>query len=602
MGAFTVKVGGKEYDVDAPDEATAWKWAKATHLKSIASEGQVEKPPTPFRPSGETALSPGEELLANPYARAVVGAAKPVIGTGQLALNAVGQGEGINREMKNLADATAKAREYVGSTGLDLADMTGQVAALAGPAGLVKQAATTTGRIGQGAVAGGTAGLVEPVNDPNNYWGTKGSQVALGTVVGPVLPAAWEGSKAVGRAIRNVVQPHMGQAGADAAAGRLANQATGDKADEVINALMAAREVVPGSRPTAGQASVAANSAEFAALQKAAADRNPSAYYGPQGIEGQQNAARLAAVRSVGQDQAALAQAVSDRAKRGTANYGAAYAERIGADPTLLYMSRNPYFKDAMEDAVKLAKANKVDPQGDLTQFLHYVKVSLDKQLTKVGDTALGSTEKRTVEKLQKELVGWIKDANPKYDAARAQFARDSRPINQMEVGQELEKRLVPALGEEAGQRATVYAGALRDAPQTIKKATGQPRFESIEDVMTPRQAATLNAVQKDLARDQVATELAKAGRPAALERIGQAVPEAPPSGMFSPVISVARGTYNRATGKATDKILDELALKMQNPQEMARIMRDAKPFERKAIVDALMRLQGVGAANAVTQ
>lgn len=34
MATFDVDVGGKTYEVDAPDAATAWKWAKATHLKN----------------------------------------------------------------------------------------------------------------------------------------------------------------------------------------------------------------------------------------------------------------------------------------------------------------------------------------------------------------------------------------------------------------------------------------------------------------------------------------------------------------------------------------------------------------------------------------
>lgn len=44
MGAFTVNVGGKEYDVDAPDETTAWKWARATHMKTIAPETGAPQP------------------------------------------------------------------------------------------------------------------------------------------------------------------------------------------------------------------------------------------------------------------------------------------------------------------------------------------------------------------------------------------------------------------------------------------------------------------------------------------------------------------------------------------------------------------------------
>jgi len=77
-----------------------------------------------------------------------------------------------------------------------------------------------------------------------------------------------------------------------------------------------------------------------------------------------------------------------------------------------------------------------------------------------------------------------------------------------------------------------------------------------------------------------------------AQEKVGQAVPEAPPSGMFNPTISVTRGLYNRLTGKATDKILDDLAILMQNPKQLAKVMEQAKPTERRALMDGLMKYQ----------
>lgn len=572
-------------------------------ILKLRAEGQSkQQPPTPFRSSGEKALSAGEEFVANPYGRALVGAAKPFIGTGQVALNAVGQGEGINRAMTDLKASTDKAREYVGSRGVDLADMAGQGAALALPVSRMASAATTAGRIGQGMLVGGATGATAPVEAPGNYWGQKAAQTGAGIAVGGLAPGAWELSKALGRGVRNVAQPYLGEWGADQAAGRLANTAAGDLAPQVRGALASPQTIVPGSNPTAGQAASGTNSAEFAALQNLAAERAPSVYSGPGGIEGAQNQARIAALRSVGKTPADLATAEGQRAGDAAANYGAAYQQQIKADPALLKMSDNPYFKDAVGDASKLAAANGVDPKTNLTQFLHYVKISLDKQLSRTGDTALASTEKNAVQSLKKELTDWIGTKNPAYETARSEFAAASKPINQMEVGQYLEGKLVPAISDDAKQRAAAYAQALRDAPGTIKRATGQPRFDSMGQMMDPTQLQTLRGVKADLERDALTQALSQKGMAAARERIGQAIPEAPPSGMFSPLISVARGAYNRLSGNATDKILDDLAVRMQNPQQMARIMESAKPFERKALVDALMRVQAAGAEKAAEQ
>lgn len=549
-------------------------------FQRIKSEGQAVKPPNPFVPSGDKALTAGEEVLANPYGRAAVGLAKPIIGTGQLALNAVGQGEGINREMRNLTASTAKARDFVGSTGLDLADLTGQGAAMALPAGLMRNAATTTGRIGQGALFGGGAGAAETVGSPQDYWSQKLAQIGLGLAGGGVVPGLWEGGKAVGRGVRNVVQPYLGQAGADQAAGRLGLQVAGDKADQIINLLRQNQTIVPGSNPTAGQAAVPANRAEFNALQQIATEKAPSAYVGPQGIAGDQAAARLAAVRTVGQTPADLAAAEGARTAQAVKDYGAAFQQTIKADPTLLRMSQNPFFKGAVADAQRLAEANGVDPKNGLTQYLHYIKISLDKQLGKTGDTALASTEKKAVTNLQDQLVNWMGQKNPAYERARANFEAASKPINQMELGQQLESKLTSPLSDESKQRAVVFANEMRNLSPDLQKT------------LRPDQLEALRHVQADLARDASATELGRAGKPAAEAIIDKNVGKAPPSGMFSPIISVARGAYNRIAGGASEKTLSDLATIMQDPKKMADVMEKAKPFERQQLVDALLRWQ----------
>lgn len=544
------------------------------------------------------ALSKAPDIQGSIPGRFIQGAGRLGVGATQLGANLVGLGDSSNARVADISKRTEQLRGP--DAGYDWAGLAGAVSNPAAIMALSKipMAVSAATRILQGAGVGAVTGALSPVEEEGSFVGDKATQIGIGGLAGAAIPAGWEATKGVGRAARNIIQPYLGKAGADAAAGRLANAAAGDKAPEVINALQNPQQFIPGSVPIAGQAAAQTNSAEFAALQKIAADRAPSAYYGPKGIEGQQNAARLAAVRTVAQTPEALAAAEGARSAAAKVNYGTAYQQAVKADPKLIAISENPYFKDALPDAVKLAEANGINPKSGLTQFLHYVKISLDKQLNKTGDAALDTTEKAAVTRLQKELIGWMGGKNPSYESARAAFAEASKPINQMKIGQYLEDKLIPALSEETKQRASVYANALREAPQTIKKATGSPRFNELEKVMEPSQVATLRGVQKDLARDATAQELARKGMPAAQERIGQAIPEAPPSGMFSPIISVTRGLYNRATGKATEKIMDDLAILMQNPKQLAKVMENAKPAERSAIMDALMKYQAFAAGN----
>ncbi len=570
---------------------------RINRIRSLGREGQVEKPPTPFHSSGETVPTKAEEIAANPYTRFAIGAAKPIIGAAQLGANAVGMGGPINERIQQLSDITQKGRKYIGSEGVDLADMAGQMASpvYGGLAKVMPATASAGGRILQGAGMGGAAGAMSPVENPENYWQQKAIQTGVGVGAGAAVPAAWEGAKAVGRGVRNVVQPYMGEWGADRAAGRLLNNVAGDRQPQVIQNLQNPQTIVPGAPPTAGQAAVPAGSPEFSALQQITAQKDPTKY-GIAGIEGAQQDARNAAVQSVGQTPADLKAAELVRQLSAKQNYDQAFAQQVKADPQLLKMSQNPFFKASLPDATRLAEAEGINPKTDLTQFLHFVKVSLDKQLTKTGDTALANTEKRAVENVKSELVGWLAQKNPSYENARQVFANQSKPINQMEVGQYLQGKLNNPL--DTGERAGVFAQALQDAPRTLKNATGQPRYSSLNQVLDPSQEATVTGVGQDLKRNAMLKALGSEGMSSAREKIGQAIPEAPPTGMFSPVISVARGAYNRLTGRATEKILSDLARNMDNPQKIADMMQKATPMERQVLVDQLMRYSGPAAVS----
>ena len=110
--------------------------------------------------------------------------------------------------------------------------------------------------------------------------------------------------------------------------------------------------------------------------------------------------------------------------------------------------------------------------------------------------------------------------------------------------------------------------------------------------MLTPENMAKANAVQSDLSRNAAFEDMATRGLPSASRAVNLAAPEIGSVGMFSPKISVARSIYNRVTGHATDKILNDLASRMTDPAKTAEIMRKATPFERKLMVDLLMKQQ----------
>lgn len=97
----------------------------------------------------------------------------------------------------------------------------------------------------------------------------------------------------------------------------------------------------------------------------------------------------------------------------------------------------------------------------------------------------------------------------------------------------------------------------------------------------------------KDIGSRDVATKAAKkmevAGAQKARDLIGQVEPKVPAAGMFNPKYSVFRAISNRLAGRVEGKSLDALADAMLDPAKMARLMKNAKPADRKLIVNELM-------------
>lgn len=424
------------------------------------------------------------------------------------------------------------------------------------------------GRASQRAATGGAiGGTIGGLSDD----GSAKTGAEIGAISNVVLPPAISGVTRGVRSVKDYVMPSPGSLGVRAA---------GDKADDVIQALLKQRSEVPGVKLTAGQASVPANSAEFAALQKVVSTKDPSAYFGPQGIQGQQEAARLASLRTIGKTPQELESALASRSATAAKNYGQAFNQAIKGDPDLMNMWKNPYFKDALPDAIKLAEAKGITPKNNLTEFLHYVKVSLDKQLLKSGDTALGATEKDVVTNLQKQLVKWLGNKNPAYDTARLEHIALSKPINQMKLGQEVERALVAPVSE--AERASSFGTALRKSENTVSKATGRPRVEDL----TPAQVKVVKAIEADLKRNADFKTLSTVGMKNLENRIG--APQSPPTGFFQPMVSAARSWLNRLLGTGHERALERLAPIMQDPQQMAVLMQAATPQQRK-VIESLM-------------
>ena len=354
-------------------------------------------------------------------------------------------------------------------------------------------------------------------------------------------------------------------------------------------------EIVPGSMPTAAQAASPLGVTKFSALGASAERVLPTEYF-TRGTE--QAAARMNAMRGVAGTPADLTAATAARQAASSPLYLAAEARKFRADPQLMNLVDDPYIKQALPDAEKLSASQGVTFNNNPTRYLHNIKISLDKMLTRTGDTALARGERAQVTNVRNRLIGWLENKAPEYGAARTTFAAKSKPINQMEVGQFLESKLATPL--DVGERANVFAAAVKDAPGTLRKATtGEMRFKALTDILDPSQVRVIESIRDDLARAAETKAQARAGA-AAAPKAG-ALASAAAKNIRSPqflsrVATVANDIMARLGGKLDRKLAVQIATEMLDPQTAAVALEKAVKGEARA---ANIGRKGAAAARA---
>jgi hypothetical protein len=333
---------------------------------------------------------------------------------------------------------------------------------------------------------------------------------------------------------------------------------------------------------------------------------------------GAQKAAQLGQVQTVGGTPATLTAAENIRKTTAQNLYGIADQALVAADKTFTSLLDRPSMDKVLARASDLAaekgqpfQIGKTTPAtttpstilsaegtplgvtttpAQIAKYpgssLHDMKMAFDDLINNPERFGIGAAEAKAIGNTRKQFLSWAEEKAPDYRVARETFAQQSAPINQMKVGQYLEGKLKPALGEEtASLRAAGFAGAVENAPTTLKTATGQTRFEKLSEILTPDQIAAIESVRADLARAKLTEQQAKAARGAGPDvgLAGTAVLgslRAP--GLISTITTVANDIMRRLQGKLDQKLAIELATEMLDPAAAATAMEKALAREAK--------------------
>jgi len=446
-------------------------------------------------------------------------------------------------------------------------------------AGVFKGVAPYAGAAGSGAIIGAAT-------TPEDMSGGATTGALAGTageVGGRVLSSAYSGGKAA-------LEP-LWQSGRERILKRTLDRFATDPA-KVRAAAANPVEYVPGVTPTLAEATMDPGIAQ---LQRGAASGSSDVASALAQSRGQQVAGYRSTLDDLAGNDGKREFYDTMRNKAADDLYDQARAGGLSMTTPLegqvKELMQRPSIQTAMVNAQRLAreKGINLDAPGGSVEGLHYVKKSLDDMIS-AAKRAGNNNEASALMETQGNLVDFLRQASPKYGEALDTFKSMSRPINQMDVGQTLRDKALPALtdlgdGSLARVNANSYANALRNADATARKATGMTGAK-MESVMDPAQMDQITGIGKDMARFASAQELARVpGSPTAQYLGAQNVVRQflgplgiPQSAADSMVGRIASGLMGLPFAMTQSKTEQLLARALTDPKTAAKIMAAKDP------------------------
>jgi len=470
--------------------------------------------------------------------------------------------------------------------------------------GLAAKAATA-GRMAQtGEALSGAARVIDPLALP--IAGVN----KLAEVAAPTISSA-----------RNALSPQY----------RMLEPALEGRGEEYVTALLnRPQEIVPGSRRSAGEMIVASGQAgtQFPALeQKVLSQFNPTQQFE---IEAARGAARSKSIGEISGTPEAQQSAVEARTAATKPLYQRAAAKLAETDETFANLMDTPTMDEALATASRMA-ADRQQPfmRGEIKpaetvksgilgaageeltreipaqtaklsgQALQDIKIALDEAVKpRANETNAQAAQRNAATGVRAQYMDWLEKNAPDLMKARATFAEKSAPINVMEVGQVLKTALESPLDETAS-RAGVFANAVRNAPATLKKATGEARFERLSDVLETGDLKRVANVLEDLRVSKEYKDLAKAGRVEAEGLSGAQLPA--PKGFLNRVATVSNRILEAVEGRINRAAAIKIAEAAYDPQRMAAMIQEVMAMDkRNAAREASFRATAQRAANAM--
>lgn len=392
-------------------------------------------------------------------------------------------------------------------------------------------------------------------------------------------------------------------------------QAIGNQGRQIVNALRSPQaELIPGSRPTAGVVAAPVESTGFSGLTMSAVKELPDEYRRAEqaNIAARQKALETAAGGPKGVE---IAQAKREGVTKPM--YDAAKKIKVAEDAALQDLMSRPFISDVMRVARDIAKnkgemfkAGETKPARTVAatiperlagapstrdlpatfakysvRDLHNMKLAMDKIITKgPREFGIDRMDINALKQARNEFVRWVDAKVPEYAAARAEYARLSKPVNRAEVLTYLKDTLEGVMKGEQRGRAFIKAAA-KDAPKTIQKAIdAAPRFQDLSQILDPKEIELVKNIARDLEREEQFADLA-AWRGQMGPKAAKVVEESTfriPQAITDYTALLATRVFKALQGKIGEQEAIKIATANLDPKAMAVMIGEAMMAERK--------------------
>lgn len=225
---------------------------------TLDAGGDVPPPPPGFILDGvapEQPASLADKMAGGWGGRLLMGIASPALAATQMVGGETGRNAVAELDAMKQRGMKAEGKEGVDWYGL-LGSMVPGAGIAKGVSAALPAATSAVGRIGTGAAIGATTAAAQPVATSPDFWTDKANQVGLGATVGAAVPAVIEAGQKVAGVGKRLIEPFTESGRANILSryqDKLIGEMPGAK-QKVIDALTQAQELVPGSKPTAGEA------------------------------------------------------------------------------------------------------------------------------------------------------------------------------------------------------------------------------------------------------------------------------------------------------------------------------------------------------------